>query len=171
MRTAPGRKGGVQENIYRAVAGATNNTNVTIRDLAEARRVANRPTVVPLVVVSLIAAFLLINTALGLFGVLFTQINRRRAEIGLRKALGATAGGITRQFVLEVVLVTVTALLVGSLLAVQVPWLDLLPVDNRFFYYGIFLAGATILFVITLCALLPSLQAARLHPATVLHEE
>ena len=171
VRTTPGRKVDVQEAIYEAVLAVTKNSSITIKDLSLARKAANRPTIIPLVIVSLIAGFLLINTALGLFGVLFTQINRRRAEIGLRKALGATPGGVMSQFVVEVLLVAAAALLLGTLFAVQLPLLDLVPLESRFLYYGIGGAVLTILLVVTLCALLPSLQAARLHPAHVLHED
>ena len=171
VRTAPGRKTEVQEEIYTTLTELTKNTEVTIADLTVARKIANRPTILPLVIFALISGFLLINTALGLFGVLFTQINRRRSEIGLRKALGATPGSITRQFVFEVVLVAAAALLLGTFFAVQVALLELVPFEGHFVYSGIGLAVFTILLIVTLCALLPSLQAARLHPATVLHEE
>ena len=171
VRTAPGRKGAVQEDIYNAVTQVTKQPRATISDLEKMRTAANRPTLLPLIIFALIALFLLINAALGLFGVLFTQINRRRAEIGLRKALGATPGEITSQFVMEVFLVAAAGLLVGSFFAIQLPLLDILPLKNKFAYYGILLAALTILLVVGVCALLPSLQASRLHPASVLHEE
>ena len=126
---------------------------------------------IPLVILIAISAFLLINIALGLFGVLFTQINRRRAEIGLRKAMGATPVEVTTQFVLEILIVTAAGLLLGVFFAVQVPLLELLPIPERFFYLGIAAAIVTIVLIVVLCALIPSRQAARLHPALVLHEE
>jgi putative ABC transport system permease protein len=119
----------------------------------------------------IISGFLLINIALGLFGVLFTQINHRRAEIGLRKAMGATPGEVTAQFVSEVLLVTAAGLLVGTFFAIQVPLLELLPIPGKYFYFGIGASIVTILIIVTICALLPSRQAAGLHPAHVLHEE
>jgi putative ABC transport system permease protein len=57
-----------------------------------------------------VSSFLLINVALGLFGILNVSIAKRRSEIGLRRALGATGRGISRQFVGEMwVLTTVRA--------------------------------------------------------------
>ncbi|MBB4080882.1 putative ABC transport system permease protein [Lewinella aquimaris] len=171
IRTAPGQTAAVEEPIYNLVTALTKNTDVVIWNMAEDRIKANRPVVIPLVILLIISTFLLINIALGLFGVLFTQINRRRAEIGLRKAMGATPGEVTAQFVGEILIITVAGLLLGTFFAVQVPLLELLPIPPKFFYFGIVAAIATILLIVTVCALLPSRQAARLHPALVLHEE
>ncbi len=171
VRTTPGTTAAVEESIYNTLTRITKNTDVVVRSMAEARDRANRPTVIPLVILITISAFLLINIALGLFGVLFTQINRRRAEIGLRKAMGATPGQVTAQFVSEVLLVTVAGLLVGTFFAIQVPLLELLPIPGKYFYFGIGAAILTILLIVAVCALIPSRQAAGLHPAHVLHEE
>ncbi len=171
VRAEPGQTAAIEEPIYTLLTDLTKNPDVVIWNMAQDRIKANRPITIPLIILISISAFLLINIALGLFGVLFTQINRRRAEIGLRKAMGATPAQVTTQFVLEVLLVTLAALLLGSFFAIQVPLLDLLPIPGKFFYLGIGAAIATILLIVTLCALIPSRQASRLHPAIVLHEE
>lgn len=171
VRAEPGQLAAIEEPLYNLLVDLTKQTDVNITNMARDRSRANRPTIIPLVILSLISAFLLINIALGLFGVLFTQIGHRRAEIGLRKAMGATPGEITAQFVGEVILVTLAGLLVGIFFAVQVPLLELLPIEGKYFYYGIIAAILTILLIVGLCAFLPSRQAAGLHPADVLHEE
>ncbi|CAH1001070.1 hypothetical protein LEM8419_02026 [Neolewinella maritima] len=171
VRTAPGRTAQAEEPLYRLLVDATKNTDVVIWNMEADRKKANRPVVIPLAIMTIISGFLLINIALGLFGVLFTQINRRRAEIGLRKAMGATPAAVTAQFVGEVLVVTVAGLLLGTFFAVQLPLLELLPIPGKYFYLGIGAAITTILLIVALCALIPSRQAARLHPATVLHEE
>lgn len=170
LRLEPNTLADVEERIYNLLVKATKNTEVVIWDMAKDRRKANRGVVIPLVILLVISGFLLINIGLGLFGVLFTQINRRRAEIGLRKAMGATPTEVTWQFVLEVLLVTGGALLLGSFFAVQVPLLELLPIPGKFFYFSIVASILTIVLIVTLCALIPSRQAARLQPANVLHE-
>ena len=167
----PGTLAEVEETIYNQLAKATKNPDVVIWDMGLDRVKANRSIVIPLVILLVVSGFLIINIALGLFGVLFTQISRRRAEIGLRKAMGATPGEITGQFVAEMLLITGAALLVGVFFAIQIPLLELLPIPAKFLYLGIVGAILTILLIVTLCALLPSLQAARLQPATVLHED
>lgn len=171
IRLRPNSLADTEEEIYNLLVDATKNTEVVIWDMAKDRRKANRPIVIPLVILVVISGFLLINIGLGLFGVLFTQINRRRAEIGLRKAMGASPAQVTWQFVIEVLMVSGAALIVGIFFAIQVPLLDLTPIPDRFFYWGILGAILTILLIVTLCALIPSRQASRLQPANVLHED
>lgn len=170
LRLRPGSLATSEEAIYNLLVSETKSTEVVIWDMAKDQRKANRPIIIPMVILLVISGFLLVNIALGLFGVLFTQINRRRAEIGLRRAMGATPGQVTRQFILEVLLVTGAALLVGTLFAVQVPLLELIPIPGKYFYTAVVGAAAVILAVVALCALIPSRQAARLQPANVLHE-
>jgi putative ABC transport system permease protein len=170
LRLEPSTLADVEERIYNLLVKATKSTEVVIWDMAKDRRKANRPVTIPLVILLVISGFLLINIGLGFFGVLFTQINRRRAEIGLRKAMGATPSEVTWQFVLEVRLVAGGALVLGSFFAVQVPLLELLPIPGKFFYFSIIASILTIVLIVTLCALIPSRQAARLQPANVLHE-
>ena len=171
VRAEPGRTAEIEEPIYNLLTNLTKNPDVVTWNMAQDRIKANRPVVIPLVILISISAFLLINIALGLFGVLFTQISHRRAEIGLRKAMGATPAQVTTQFVLEILLVTLAALLLGTFFAIQVPILELLPLPDRFFYWGIAAAIGTIVLIVVLCSLIPSRQAAGLHPALVLHEE
>lgn len=171
IRLRPNSLAEVEEPIYNLLVSATKNTDVVVWDMAKDRIKANRPIVIPIVILMVISGFLLINIALGLFGVLFTQINRRRAEIGLRKAMGATPREVTMQFVMEVLIVTLAGLLLGTFFAVQVPILELMEIPSKFFYYGIIAAILTILLIVTICAFLPSFQASRLQPADVLHED
>lgn len=171
VRVQPGTTAELEETIYKRVTQLTKNPDVTIRSLDDRRVVVNKRVLVPMIILMVISGFLLINIALGLFGVLFTQINRRRGEIGLRKAMGATPGEVTMQFVFETLIVTVAALTLGTFFAVQVPLLDLLPIDDKFFYQGIIGAIVIIVVIVLLCSLIPSRQAAGLQPASVLHEE
>lgn len=171
IRLRPGTLAETEESIYNLLVDNTKNTEVVIWDMAKDRRKANRSVVIPMVILLVISGFLLINIALGLFGVLFTQINRRRSEIGLRKAMGATAGQVTFQFVMEILIVTIMSLLLGTFFAVQVPLLELTPIPGTFFYYGIVGAIVVIITIVLLCSFLPSRQAASLHPADVLHEQ
>ena len=115
--------------------------------------------------------FLCLNVALGLFGVLSYSISKRRSEVGLRRAVGASGGSIAQQFTLEVILLAAVALIIGIFFAVQIVFFDLVDANSSIFYRGIVYGAGVILLVVTICALYPSLQASRIHPATALHED
>ncbi len=166
---------GAPATIERAIAdrvAEVTRTRESIIERVEARREdTSRETWVPILTLLGICAFLIINVALGLFGILINAIARRRGEIGLRKAMGATGLDITAQFTLEVVLIAALGIALGSLVAVQVPLFELIELETRYFWWGGVLAAALIFLIVLLCALIPSSQAARVHPAVALREE
>ena len=70
------------------------------------------------VLLPLIAAVVMLGGVLVLANLMLMSVNERRAEIGLRKALGARDRDVRSQFVLEALLVTGTA----GVLATAVGW-------------------------------------------------
>ena len=78
---------------------------------------------VPFVAAALIAAFMLIMVALGMVGVLWQSVARRRREIGLRRALGATGRGVSLQVLGELLVVASAGVLLGTAVTVQLPLL------------------------------------------------
>ena len=118
-----------------------------------------------------VCIFLCLNVALGLFGVLWYNINKRRSEIGLRQAIGAHGSDITKQFILEILILTGFAIGLGIFFAIQIPLLDVTEYPDSLFYKAIVYATLIILVLVLMCALLPSLQAAKIRPAIALHED
>jgi len=160
-----------EEKISRIVESTLKTTSFSIQDAPLLRKRANLESWIPIVALLSMCLFLCINVALGLFGVLSYSISRRKAEVGLRRALGAHPGSIIGQFTMEVVLLASLALIVGIFFAIQIPILKVMDVNADIFYRGITYATLIILAVITVCALYPSIQASRIHPATALHED
>ncbi len=160
-----------EEKISRIVESTLKTTSFSIQDAPLLRKRANLQSWIPIVALLSMCLFLCINVALGLFGVLSYSISRRKAEVGLRRALGAHAGSIVQQFTLEVILLASLALIVGIFFAMQIPILKVVDINPTIFYRGITYATIIVLVVITLCALYPSIQASRIHPATALHED
>ena len=119
----------------------------------------------------LIAAFLVLNVALGIFGVLWYNINKRYPEIGLRRALGARASAIYSQFLGEVMIIATLGLALGSFFAIQFPLLGIFNVLPDVYLSAIGIAAFLIYALVVLCAVYPSRQAAAIHPAIALHEE
>jgi len=104
---------------------------------------------------------------LGLLTVL-----RRRREIGLRRALGATGRGVSLQVLGELLVVTTAGLLLGAALAVQVPLLGVIGwVSNGVYVVAMALATLTIYGLTVVSALYPSWLATQVQPAEALHYE
>jgi len=139
--------------------------------LKENRIIANREALGPFVIFSIIAGFLIFNVALGIFGVLWYSINRRRPEIGLRRAMGATASVIKNQFIVEMWILASFALSVGTIISVQFPLLGVFNVKPANYIQSIVAAALSIFIIVTVCAYQPSVIAAKIQPADTLREE
>ncbi|MCO7226036.1 ABC transporter permease [Pleionea sp. CnH1-48] len=126
----------------------------------------------PLIVLSIVALFFVIMVALGLFGVLWQNITRRTQEIGLRRAIGASAMSVHQQIIGELMMLAAFGILAGLVLAIQVPLLGLFPELDWFsFWVSFAIAVAVILSLSFVCALYPSKMATRIDPAYALHYE
>ena len=108
---------------------------------------------------------------LGLFGVLWYNINNRKSEIGLRCALGATRDYIHKQFIGEMMVIATLGIIPGLIITIQFPILNVFNLESLVYYLAIAISILTIYILIIICALLPSAQAAKIKPATALHEE
>ena len=172
IRVAGSEAGALEERVVNRIGQLMKTEDIVINNLEENRQRMALETWVLIVIFLTIGGFLIFNIALGLFGVLFYTISKRRPEIGIRRAMGATGGQISRQFTMEVYLVAVAAMLLAAVFAVQVPLLGLMgdglvPKDA---YMGMLSAFILISIVVLICAYAPSRSAANLHPAEVLHE-
>ena len=142
-----------------------------VRYLDAMRTNRNRATLVPMIIFGIISGFLIFNVALGLFGVLWQNISKRKQEIGVRRAMGATKIAISWQIIGEVLILAVLSLALGTFFAIQLPLLGVFQVKAGIYLLGILSAVLFILLLVFICAFYPSRQAARLHPALALHEE
>jgi putative ABC transport system permease protein len=118
-----------------------------------------------------VAGFLIINVALGLFGVLWYNINKRKGEIGLRRAVGATGNSILWQLVGEAIVLSTLSLILGSFFAIQFPLLNVFDLQANIYITAIGLAILFIYVLVVACAIYPGKQAAAIYPAVALHEE
>ena len=171
VRVAPGEGGAMQEKIARTVAGVTRQWTTEVRVMNEDRLNKRRYTLVPVVGLSIVGLFLVINVALGLFGVLWYNISQRQSEIGLRRAMGATGPDISRQFLGETMVVTTFGVVLGALLAAQFPLLHAFDMPSSVYVQAMLIAAGTVFVVTAVCAWQPSRLAAAIQPATALREE
>lgn len=135
-----------------------------------------RPGAASRVRTGLIGAFALAAlflAALGLYGVLVSDVTQRRQEIGVRLALGADPGQVRRMVVGRGLRVTLAGLAVGTLgaLALGRVVASLLFGIRATDLAAYAVAGLTLLGVALLASYLPARRAAGVEPAVVLRRE
>jgi len=171
VNVTPGADIAFEGKLYQAVTNTFKNSNVEIEHLTSKRKAINYFALVPMIVLFIVAAFLIINVALGLFGVLWYNINRRRSEIGLRRAIGASGQSVSSQLVLEAMILSTLSLVAGAFFAVQFPLLNVFDLPSGVYITAIILAVLFIYVLVFVCALYPGKQAASIYPAVALHED
>ncbi|MEW6760988.1 MAG: ABC transporter permease [Pseudomonadota bacterium] len=173
LRVAPGTERAFEKRLNERLKLIRKDWSYQITPSSAARASMLKQHMAPLVVVGIIAAFMLVMVAFGLFGALWQNTTQRIPEIGLRRAIGATAGEIYRQIVLEQVLLSSVAIVVGLALLVQLPLTRVLGehLDWAVFAQATGLSMAVIYLLSLLCALYPGWRASRLSPTEALHHE
>jgi putative ABC transport system permease protein len=173
VRLTPGTTASFEETLLRTVQGVAPDWGLSVTAWKTHRTEHHRNTLLPLYIMSTVAAFLLLMVALGLIGVLWQEVVRRTQEIGLRRALGAPTGKIRRQISLELIMVASFGILLGIVLAIQLPMLGLLSggITWQTAPVGLLVATAIILALVFLSSLYPSWVASRSTPAEALRYE
>ena len=171
LKMQPNTPASFEEKLARIVRESTGTNGSIIQHLEKMKIEDSRKSWLMLYALMFICIFLCLNVAFGLFGVLSYNINKRKAEIGLRQALGAHSFDITKQFILEIIILTGIALIIGIFFAIQIPVFNVTEYKDELFFRAIFFASIIILTLVFACALLPSLQAAKITPANSLHED
>ena len=159
-----------EAKLFKTLSNAI-GTSIEIEHLDKKLVDINKVMLVPLIITSIIAGFLIINVALGLFGVLWYNINKRKAEIGLRRAVGATGNAVSKQLVSESLVLSTLSLIVGFFFAVQFPLLNVFDLSAGIYITAIVLAIIFIYVLVFICSVYPGRQAAAIYPATALHED
>lgn len=173
VKVRPGTTRGFEAELQRQLKQVRKDWGYEIAPLEEMRLSMLDEQLLPLKVLAVIAVFLLIMVFFGLFGVLWQNTTRRIPEIGLRRALGASAGSIYGQIVAEQVLLSTLAMLGGMALLLQLPLTGILgdALNWRVFAGATALSMGVIYLLSLLCSLYPGWRASRLQPAAALHYE
>jgi putative ABC transport system permease protein len=172
IKVRPGTTAAFEEKLLARLQAEAKDWSFGIKPLVEMRASVFQAYLVPMAAFGLVAGFLLIMVGLGLTGVLWLNVTQRTKEMGLRRAKGATRRRIYKQILGELFIVTTIGLLVGTLVVVQFPLLDLMGFASPEVYTAsIFISLGLIYLLTTVCGLYPSLLAMRIHPAEALHYE
>jgi putative ABC transport system permease protein len=171
IKVKPGSGVIVEGRLYKLITSLLKTTSIEIGYLDTKRQEANRVKLVPLLVLVIVAVFFLINVALGLFGVLWYNINKRQGEIGLRMALGANKSTVSGQMVGETIALSTISIALGVLVAVQFPLLNAFDLPAHIYLLAILISIVLIYLLVFICSYYPGRQAAAISPAVALHEE
>ena len=159
-----------EEKLLKELHSMSPGYHFTLSIMNDERLNRQREELMPITIFLIVAAFLIINVALGLFGVLWYNVNSRRSEIGLRRAMGASVSSIVKQIIQETLLLVGIAMTIGTLIAIHFPILKVYDVSNQVYVWGV-LGAATFLGVIVfVCAWYPGRKASEIQPAIALHE-
>ena len=171
LRVRPGAGAALERQMSTQILATAKGWSVTIDTLTEQRAAQLKRNLTPIVALVVVCGFLILNVALGLFGVLWQTINQRRGELGVRRALGATGAAISGQVLGEILVLTTFGLLLGLLVAAQFPLLGVFEVPAGVYLTAMALAAGGLYLLATVCALYPSRLAAGIQPAVALREE
>jgi len=111
---------------------------------------------------------------LGLTGVVWQNVIVRLREFGLRRAAGASGASVRRQVFAEMAVMTSFAVIAGSLIVGQLPFLPIakeLLVPVPVFVGAVALSAAAIYCLTLACGWYPSRLASRIPPADALRYE
>jgi putative ABC transport system permease protein len=137
--------------------------------LTTAAMIANALTIV----LSLVTAVTLAVGGVGIMNIMLATVRSRIREIGIRKALGATAREIKLQFLIEAIFISLSGGIVGTIVGLAVP------ISIRIFTdYQIPIRGWSVVIALTTSTLvgvifgtLPANRAAQLDPVESLKYE
>jgi putative ABC transport system permease protein len=157
--------------MARAISLKHPDYEINISSLESVRDQYINKTLGPIIVVITLFFLVLFIVLLGLFGVLWYDISLRKSEIGVRRATGATSGKIFKLVVNEMMVWATTGIILGIVLFIQIPILNLFTIEKGVAALSIIGASLTIYFLVLFCSLLPATQAAKIQPANALHEQ
>ncbi len=119
------------------------------------------------------AAFALLLASLGIYGVISYSVSQRKQEIGIRMALGASAGDVQARVLMQTVKVT----LVGMTVGLPASWMTMRALQGLLFgvnYSDPVTFAAVLALLVAVAALagyLPARRASRVDPLEALRSE
>jgi putative ABC transport system permease protein len=171
IKVRPGTDARFEAQLFKYLSNIIKNSSIEVEHLEKRRIYKNKQLLIPVIILLTVAVFLIINVALGLFGVLWHNINKRRGEIGLRRASGASELDISKQLIGETMVLATLSMIVGAFFAIQFPLMNVFDIAAEIYLVALGLAIIFIYIFVFICALYPALQAAAIYPAVALHEE
>ena len=172
VKVRPGTAAVFEEKLIERLQATARDWTFDIEPLTSMREQVSQIRLIPLIAAGVVSGFLMIMVALGLVGVLWLNVTQRTKEIGLRRAKGATARKIHTQILGELVVIASFGLVLGIIVVVQIPILDVISfISAKVYAYSLLISVLLIYGLTLLCGLYPSRLATRVQPAEALHYE
>jgi predicted permease len=173
VRTSPALRGTIGSDLARALETVDSSAAFTIRPFDVYLEAGVRQERLVAILSGFFGALALALAALGLYGVTSYGVSRRRAEIGVRMALGAEPGGVVRLVLGRVGWLVGSGVVAGLALS----WWASRFISGTLLYgitshdMATFAAAAVVLISVSAAAAwLPARRAARIDPVHVLRE-
>lgn len=171
IKVKPGSGIELEEKIMKAANYIARDWNVEFDTVVDMRKTSFNLVLVPLLVFAIVTIFLILNVIMGLFGVLWYNISRRRSEIGLRRSVGAQSIKLFYQFIGEMLVLASLGILPGFLIVLQFTIINLFKLEPGASVLSILTSIVAIYVLVIVCAAIPSFQASKIQPAQALSEE
>ncbi|QJR82586.1 FtsX-like permease family protein [Alteromonas pelagimontana] len=167
IRTEPGQRDALMAKVEATLAEAYPNRIIRdVTTLTETRERSYRQHSAMIKILALVMVLLTAITAMGIVGLASFNVNRRKKQIGTRRALGASKGAIIRYFMLENMMISTAGIMLGVALTIGlnmllIQWFAVSAL--QWFYIP---AGVVLLLVVGQLAVLgPAMRASNIPPA------
>lgn len=168
----PGADANVEARLVASLLAAAPDWSFKVEQMPASAEFTRRIFMAPIGIAATVAAFLVLMVALGLSGVLWQSVTTRIREIGVRRALGASAVDVQWQVIGELMVMATIAMSLGVVVVLQFPFLDLLgPVPPSVFFAGLSLTIVSLYLLALVCGLHPARLATTVHPSEALRYE
>jgi putative ABC transport system permease protein len=173
VRSKSGPPAALARSVAAAIADVNPNIGLSVHPLTDELDASLTQERVVAILSGFFGAIALLLAALGLYGVTSYAVTRRRTEIGIRMALGATRGSIVAHVLRRVSVLVASGLGIGVVAGlwasrfIEALLYGLKPRDPATFAG----AAAVLAFIAFAAAWLPARRAARIDPAIALREE
>lgn len=167
IRTEAGQRDNLMPLIEEALASSNKQRIIRgLRSIEETRERSYRGDAAMIKILSTTMVVLTIVTGLGIVGLASFSVNRRKKQIGTRRALGASQGAIVRYFMVENFLISTVGVILGAAATIG---LNMLLVNmfslNALDWYFV-PAGMLVLWIVGQIAVFgPAKKAANIPPA------